>query len=287
MTLSALSLVVLAAFIHAAWNLLAKRSASGIVFVWLYSLAEVILYAPVFLYVVGTDAPKLGLGGWTLILSSGVLHIGYSVTLQKGYNVADISVVYPVARGTGPLISSIGAMLVFHEVPNAFGALGIALLLGGIVLIAGGTSVLRSADPRTARGVVYGGVTGLSIAAYTINDAYAVKALLISPIVFQYLENSTRVVALAGVALARPTFLVEMKRNWRLAVAVGFLVPISYVLSLYAMRLAPVSYVAPARELSMLIGALLGAKLFSEGHVVERTTGCALMFIGIAALTLG
>jgi len=284
-TLSALSLVVLASFIHAAWNLLAKRSASGVIFVWLYSLADFLLYAPLVLYIVAVYPPHLSTLGWTLVLSSGVLHLLYAIALQKGYNVADISVVYPVARGTGPLVSSIGAMAVFNEVPSVFGGLGIALIIGGIVLIAGGTSILRSNNPRTARGVFYGVLTGLCISAYTINDAYAVKSLLISPIVFQYLENSTRVIVLAPVALRKAAFASELKRTWRLALGLGFLVPISYILALYAMRLAPVSYIAPARELSMLIGALIGAKLFSEGHVTERLIGCLLMLIGIGALT--
>src|SRR5205814_95739 len=144
-------------------------------------------------------------------------------------------------------VSSIGAMAVFNEVPSVFGGLGIALIIGGIVLIAGGTSILRSNNPRTARGVFYGVLTGLCISAYTINDAYAVKSLLISPIVFQYLENSTRVIVLAPVALRKAAFASELKRTWRLALGVGFLVPISYILALYAMRLAPVSYIAPAR----------------------------------------
>jgi drug/metabolite transporter (DMT)-like permease len=284
-TLSALSLILLASFIHAAWNLLAKRSASGVTFVWLYSLANFLLYAPLVLYIVVTDRPQFGALGWTLILSSGVLHLLYAITLQRGYNVADISVIYPVARGTGPLISSVGAIIVFNEIPSIFGSIGIALIIGGILLIAGGTSILHSRDPRTVRGILYGVLTGLCISAYTIVDAYAVKSLLISPIVYQYLENSTRVVALAPFVLKNATFASELRRTWRLALGVGFLVPISYILVLYAMRLAPVSYVAPARELSMLIGALIGAKLFREGHVIERAIGCVMMLIGIAGLT--
>lgn len=266
MALFALSLILLASFIHAGWNLLAKRAAGGVIFVWLYSVASFVLYAPLVLYIVVTDRPEIGALGWALIVSSGVLHLLYAVTLQRGYNLADISVVYPVARGTGPLISSIGAI---------------------IMLIAGGTSILRSTDARTARGIFYGVLTGLCISAYTINDAYAVKSLHLSPIVFQYLESSIRVVALAPLALKEATFASELKRTWRLALGVGFLVPISYILVLYAMTLAPVSYVAPARELSMLIGALVGAKLFREGHVIERAIGCLLMLVGIAGLTAG
>ncbi|HYC45634.1 MAG TPA: DMT family transporter [Burkholderiales bacterium] len=288
MPLSALALVVTAAFIHAYWNLLVKRAGGGSAFVWLFSFATAVLYAPVVAVLVWIEPLSYGALEWGLIASSGILHLLYAVTLNRGYRLADLSVVYPIARGTGPLISSVGAILLLGEQPGAVGALGIALIVIGILVIAGAwTPALYRASARAAKGLGYGIATGLCIAAYTLNDAYAVKVLLVSPIMIDYFGNLVRLAFLTPSVAANLTALqAEWRRNVRMAVYVGALMPLSYILSLFAMRLAPVSYVAPARELSMLVGAYFGAKLLQEGHTRQRIIGTALMIGGIVGLAL-
>src|SRR5687768_338857 len=160
MPLSALALVVVAAFIHAYWNFLLKRAAGGPAFVWLLSLASAAIYAPLVLVLVVIDPPRYGLAEWSLIVSSGLVHLGYTLCLNRGYRMADLSVVYPVARGTGPLIAAIGAILLLGERPPAGGFLGIALIIAGIVCIAWQTPALR-ARGGAMKGVLYGGLTGL------------------------------------------------------------------------------------------------------------------------------
>src|SRR4051812_47705956 len=115
MSLTALALVVVAAFIHAYWNLLVKRAEGGAAFVWLFSLASAVLYAPVIVVLVLLEPLDYGWPEWELIVTSGILHLLYAVTLNRGYRVGDLSVVYPVARGTGPLIATIGAILLLGE----------------------------------------------------------------------------------------------------------------------------------------------------------------------------
>src|SRR6266508_2150038 len=111
MPVTALALVIGAAFIHAYWNLLVKRAEGGAAFVWLFSLASAVLYAPVIVVLVAIVPPDYGWLAYALILSSGILHLLYAVMLNRGYNVGDLSDVYPIARGTGQRIYGIVAIL--------------------------------------------------------------------------------------------------------------------------------------------------------------------------------
>lgn len=287
MSATALGLIVVAAFIHAYWNFLVKRAAGGTAFVWLFSLATAVIYAPVILLLVVLDPPRYDALQWLLVLVSGVLHLFYAVTLSHGYRVADLSVVYPLARGTGPLFSCFFAVVLLGERPTLLGVAGIALIIAGVFVIAA-TPFSAMKDTREhARGFMYGILTGLCIASYTINDAYAVKVLLVSPILLDYFGNAVRLAFLTPSVIAGKEALKEQwRRNLRLGLAVGALVPLSYILALFAMRLAPVSYVAPARELSMLIGAFFGARLLREGNVKQRIIGTSLMIAGITGLAL-
>lgn len=288
MSATALALVVIGAFIHAYWNLLVKRATGGVAFVWLFSLATAVLYAPIVLLLLVVDPPR-HYGGmhWLLILISGALHLLYAVTLSWGYKVADLSVVYPVARGTGPLLSCLVAIAILGERPSAIGWAGIALIVVGVFLIAGTGGASDGGNKRKAEGVFYGGLTGACIAAYTINDAYAVKFLLVSPILLDYFGNLVRLVFLTPTALsARAALREQWDKNLRVGLMVGALMPLSYILALFAMQLAQVSYVAPARELSMLIGTLFGAKLLHEGNTAQRIIGTVLMIAGIIGLAL-
>jgi drug/metabolite transporter (DMT)-like permease len=288
MPVSALALVVGAAFIHAYWNLLVKRAEGGSAFVWLFSLASAVLYAPIVVTLIAIEPLGYGLFEWSLIVSSGVLHLVYAITLNHGYRVGDLSVVYPVARGTGPLIATVGAILLLNERPSPTGIVGVLLIIAGILFIAGAWSpALYRSSPRAAKGLTYGLLTGLCIAAYTVNDAYAVKVLLVSPIMIDYFGNLFRLVFMTPTVVSdRTTLAKEWRKTWKFAAAVGALMPLSYIMSLFAMRLAPVSYVAPARELSMLVGAYFGAKLLREGHTRQRLIGTGLMIGGIVALAL-
>jgi drug/metabolite transporter (DMT)-like permease len=291
MSTVALTLVVIGSFIHAYWNLLVKRAAGGAAFVWLFSLASAVLYAPIVLVLLIVDPPShYGAMHWLLIAISGALHLLYAITLSRGYKVADLSVVYPIARGTGPLLSCLVAITVLGERPSTTGWAGIVLIVAGVFLIAaagGISSHAADGGRRRAQGVFYGGLTGACIAAYTINDAYAVKFLLVSPILLDYFGNFIRLIFLTPNVLTAQSALREQWRiNGRMGLMVGALMPLSYILALFAMQLAPVSYVAPARELSMLIGAIFGAKLLHEGNTTQRILGTLLMIAGIIGLSL-
>jgi drug/metabolite transporter (DMT)-like permease len=283
MPLTAVALVLVAAFTHATWNLFAKRAAASRHFVWLYSVGAVILWTPIAAAIACSAGPAFGLPVWGAFAVTGALHMAYSLGLQRAYAVGDLSVVYPVVRGTGPLLSFLGAIALLGERPSAMAALGAAMVIVGVFLIAGGA---RRIAPGP--GLRWGVATGALVAAYTLFDGWAVRELMVLPVLVDYSGNCFRCLFLAPRALRdRQAVLPELRRYGREVLAVAVLGPLGYILVLYALQLAPVSRVAPARELSMLVGALLGARLLSEGHVARRLCAAALIAAGVATLAAG
>ncbi|AKM30752.1 multidrug DMT transporter [Pandoraea faecigallinarum] len=291
MSLTALALVVTAAFLHATWNFVAKRidtrEGGGPQLVFLYALVTVVVYTPLALYVLtGTRAAWPSLPGWAVIAVSALLHYGYTLVLQRGYRVGDLSVVYPLARGTGPLLSSLGAIVLLGERPGWLAIAGIGLVVGGVLVIAGGERLFRRGSMHAGAG--WGVLTGGFIAAYTLADAYAIRTLMLAPLVYYYLENVLRVVLSAPAAFSRPARIkVLWQANWRKISLISTISPISYFLILTALRYAPVSHVAPAREMSMMVAALLGVRVLGEGEIHRRVGGAVLIALGVAGLTLG
>src|ERR687898_16853 len=166
MTLFALALVLAAAVFHATWNLLAKRVGDGgAAFVWLFGVCSLVIYAPLAVVVVLVVGPHLGPVEYLFMFGSGVLHLGYFVLLQRGYAVGDLSLVYPLARGTGPLLATAAAIVLFDERPSALAFVGIGLITAGVFVLTSEPGSVRKAG--WGEGVLYGLLTGAFIAAYT------------------------------------------------------------------------------------------------------------------------
>ncbi|HJV96097.1 MAG TPA: EamA family transporter [Albitalea sp.] len=293
MTPLALTLVLAAALCHATWNLVAKKAGGGSQFVLMGSLMVGVLWLPVVLWLGVQAVASWGWAEWLILAASAVVHVLYFRTLLHGYAVSDLTVVYPVARGSGPLMSSIGAVIVLGETMSPLSAGGALAVVAGVFLIAGGPGLWRQAhDParreRVRLGLLWGGLTGAFIAAYTVIDGYAVKAMLISPILVDYVGNVLRIPVMLPFALRdRAAFAQAWRTQWRAALVVSLLGPASYVMVLYAVRMAPLSHVAPAREVSMLFAALAGGTLLGESDRWLRIVGAAGIAAGVAALALG
>jgi drug/metabolite transporter (DMT)-like permease len=300
MSPAALVLVLVAAVVHAAWNLVAKRDGGDLRYVLLLQLGAVALWSPVGVWFAWREVPRYGLEQWGLVTASGILHMGYFLALLRGYRLGDLSVVYPLARGTGPVITAVLASVWLGETLGWRGALGVSAVAVGIFSIAGGQDAWRrlrsssgsaEATARLRQGVGYGFLTGAFIAAYSVVDGYAVKHAGISPVSVDYLGNLVRVpFTLLLFALWRPSDDVGLWRYWseryRGALIVVALSPVAYVLVLYAMRHAPLSHVAPAREVSTLFGALLGGSLLREENIRQRVVGALCITAGVIALAL-
>lgn len=293
MPLSAFALILLAGIIHAAWNIAAKKANGDARFSFQTSVFNMFVWAPVGITLGWNVVPGWGLNEWGFVVLSAVLHIFYFIVLLRGYRKSDLTVVYPLARGSGPLLSSLVAVLFLGEKISLVGVAGILGVVGGVFLVAGGPKLWRKAhDPaqreRVHKGIRYGVLTGGFIAAYTVADSYAVKFLAMSPILLDYFGNLVRMVLLAPVALKDRATTVRMWRaQWKYALLVATVSPVSYVLVLYAVQQAPISHVAPAREVSMLFAALIGGHLLREGDRLLRVLGALFIAAGVVALALG
>ena len=282
MPLIAFLAVLLAAAMHATWNLYAKRASGSRHFVWLYSVASVAVYTPIVLWVIIDQHIRLTSLQWLALTATAFLHLGYSLMLQAGYRVSDLSLVYPIARGSGPLLSFVGAVLLFGEHITGLSVVGVVLIVSGILLVSGLTREPHRA-PRA--GIFFGLATGVFIASYTLNDGWAVKVLLISPFLIDYTGNLFRFIVLSPQAwLDRQRAMQEMRTYAKPALVVAVLGPLGYILVLYAMRVAPISHVAPARELATLIGTYLGARLLRERAGPARVAGAACIVAGVISL---
>lgn len=286
MTAFALALVLLSAVAHATWNLYSKRAKGGAAFVWTFDALAALVYAPLAIIAVARWEGSFSTDALIFIVGSAILHLAYFLMLQQGYRIGDLSLVYPLARGTGPMLSTLTAIVIFGERPGP-------IALGGAVLIGVGTFVLSGDGARTAtadsrRAVAFALLTGAIIASYTLWDKHAVSGLGIPPLFFNWALGLGRLITLTPFVLRRKDEVSSIWRDYRReAWVVAILSPLSYILVLTALAFTPVSYVAPAREIGILIGVLFGARLLAEGHARRRIIAGSAMVVGVIALAIG
>jgi drug/metabolite transporter (DMT)-like permease len=283
----ALALVVAAALAHASWNFFLKRAHGGAAFMALVAIVAVALWAPA------------AVGQWWLtgyrfepvhlvpIVASAAVHTAYFLLLDRGYRFGDLSVVYPLARATGPVLTVIVALVVLGERPGTVALGGALLVVVGAYLLVG--NPLRLFSRERPRGAGFALLTGATIALYTVIDKIAVSHYLIPPIVFDWSCLAARICFLAPLVLWRDrgAFAVSWRADRNAIVLVAILSPLAYMLVLSAMVFTPVSLVAPAREMSILFAALLGTHVLKESHPVRRLVAAAAIVLGIVALATG
>ena len=232
MTPTSLSLVIVAAFIHASWNILLKRVRGGLSFLWFVDILQGLVFAPWIAWAIWSEKPTLGFTEWFFIVGSAVIHIAYYFFLQRGYRLGDISLVYPIARGSGPMISSIVAILFLGERPGVLGILGIMAIGVGIFFLAGG---IRNPHPDIRAAIIAGLLTGMSIATYTVWDKYAVSVIYVSPILLDLLANPLQALLLTPLVWNRRA---DISTYWKQSrpelFGITILNPISYILILMA-----------------------------------------------------
>lgn len=288
MSIDALALVVIAGLLHAGWNFLLKKCGGGIGVLTLSAIVATVALTPFSLLLIFATSFTFTPTMIGVILGSGVLHLIYFLLLDCAYRSGgDLSVVYPLARATGPLLTIIVATLVFGERMSALALAGAVLIGVSALLLTGNPAKLFSREASAGAGFAL--LCGCMIATYTVWDKQAVAVLLIPPVVFDWGANLSRIAMLTPMAMRREPGAIS--RAWRdhrkTVIAIGVLSPLSYILVLTAMVFTPVSYVAPARELSILFAALLGAHALKEGDATRRTVAALGMVLGISGLALG
>jgi len=284
----ALALIVFSAFVHASWNYLLKKSGGGSGLITAASALSLLIYAPIVAAVAWTQSFELKPAHFALMFGSGMIHTAYFLLLDRAYRSGgDLSIVYPLARATGPLLTIAVAVALLGERPGAAALMGAVLIGISALILTGNPFASQRTGGRHAVGFAL--LTGCMIAIYTIWDKASVATWLIPPLIYDWGCNAFRVCVLLPITRRRAPG--GMARAWRekrgTVVAIALLSPLSYILVLTAMVFTPVSLVAPAREISILFAALMGAHLLREGDVARRALGALGMVLGIAGLALG
>ena len=289
MTALSLVLVLLSAVAHASWNLMLKRAADPEVFAWCLLVVATVLLAPLGVALLLFNS--VGLPGLWFVLVTVVLHVLYFNLLARGYAQGDLSLVYPVARGMGPMLVPVLAVVILHETIEPLAIAGIAAIIGGIYTISWWGNfhqVLRSPllFLRSA-GMRYAVLTGLTIAAYSIVDKEGVSH--VQPLLYMYYLSLGSAVTLAPYILVHKG-VAAVRTEWRanaLPITVaGLLTFAAYGMVLTAFSLSRVSYVTPAREVGIVIGVLMGVYLLKEPFGGGRILGSGFILAGLAMIAL-
>ncbi|HTQ79173.1 MAG TPA: EamA family transporter [Thermoanaerobaculia bacterium] len=277
MSPTALFLLLTAAFLHAAWNLLVRAAGDRLVFSW-WSLMT--------LLPLGLGALLLGPslhGAWPFILASALLEAAYFALLAVAYGRGDFSLIYPIARGTAPLLLAVGAVAFLGEHLRPLGLLGLLVLASGLAVISG--AGLRRT--RSGGGVGWALAVALFIALYSLVDGAAVRHF--SPLPYTLAVFSLTALLAAPPLLllrGRQALLAEWRQSWRRIPVVGALSLFSYLLVLGAYQITSVAYAGAVREVSVVVGALAGWRLLGEGFGLRRTVGALLTFSGILLIAI-
>lgn len=286
MTATALSIVLTAAVLHSGWNFLLKKSRRKLVFVWCFLLAACLIYFPMFLYYwVNCTISTMG---WVFIFATGVLHYLYFWLMSGAYERGELSLVYPVSRGSGPLLVPVFAAIFLGERLSVVGIAGIALIICGIYIIHLPSLCMRSFfDPflKTGNGAsVWALGTGGTIAAYSLVDKTGVT--LVPPPVYIYLMLLLSWLLLTPHVLAKNREWIP--EEWRLnkvtILLVGVLALLTYMMVLFALRMSEVSYVVACRETSIIFSAVYGIFFLGEARTAGKIIGALFITIGVAAI---
>jgi drug/metabolite transporter (DMT)-like permease len=289
MTLIGLAFILVSAIAHATWNFLLKKTTNHELFIWLMITSIGLLFAPLAIFLLIID-PVSG-PGWWFIGGTVILHAAYFLALARGYDRADLSLVYPVARGTGPMLVPLLGVLILSETVAPFALVGILTIILGIFIVYwwGRLRVITSDPFRLFRdaGMRYALLTGLVNALQSIWDKIGVR--YVNPFLYMYL------LALGGAIVLAPYMLrahsmkaaqAEVLAHSKGIPVAGLLMFLAYGLILLTMQFTQVSYVIPAREVGIVFGVILGSVLLKEPFGGGRIIGSLLIAMGVAFITL-
>lgn len=274
-----------AAVLHAGWNALAKRGTDPLAFLALCSCVAAPIVFPIAAPVLWRDGVPVH--ALPFVLGTIALHVLYFYALGRAYSTGAYSIVYPIARGLGVALVPIGAYLLLDERLSAIGIVGIACVVLGVTTLhqVGHRHAIATGAPLGAA-TLWAVITGLSIAAYSLNDKAGVARL--HPVAYILLiEAGCGFVMLPAALLTRPAAVRrEWALNWRAILAVGAMSAAGYTLVLLAFRLSKTGYVVAARELSIVLSALIGTLWMGEGRVGPRLAAASIVLAGVACVAL-
>jgi drug/metabolite transporter (DMT)-like permease len=279
---AAVLLVLASGFLHAVWNLLTKRSGDKKTFLWAAQTVSALLYLPWAWHDLARTA--LTPEGWLFLLLSVLLHGLYLHLLAATYDAGDLSQVYPIMRGTSPLLVPLAGVLLLGEPLTVPGWLGVFAIVAGIALLseAGPRPGAANAAGRSRKAPLLALAVGLAIAAYIVTDKLALAH--VTPAVLIEATNIGNAIALLPAVLRSGRVKSEARRHgWSMLLG-GALMPSGYLLFLFALSLAPVAVLALMREIGTVFGAALGVAVLKERSGVRRMLASCLITAGVIAL---
>jgi len=270
--------VLLAAAAHAGWNAAIKRGLDPLVTTVLIAVGAGIVAVPMLAW---AGLPAAAARPWAV--ASVAVHLGYFAGLSEAYRAGDMSQVYPIARGSAPLLTAIASTAWLGERLGGFGWLGLLCLVAGVMMLSlrGGGDLAR----LDRRAVGFALFTALTVCAYSVIDGVGVRAsgnaLAYTAAVF--LGNGL-IMALYGLARRGPKLFAGGSGLWLRALAGGSLQFGSYGVALWAMTIAPIAVVAALRETSVLFGALIAVVVLREPVRAVRVLAAALIVAGLVMI---
>ena len=284
----ALVLIVAAAFLHAGWNVFAKVSKNTVALMWWATVVGTLGYG---LWVACGPGIYIGSGSWFPFLISAACETGYFFTLVQGYSKGDLSLVYPISRGSAPIFAALwGAVFLWERLPW-FGYVGVGLMVAGVI----GASLPPDRSRMTLELVSslrnstgWALASGVFISIYSFSDKIAVVST--APLVYNWWVFAGNTVLWMPIVWRKSHFranLEELRTNWRGIVATSVMMVASYAAALAAFALTSASYVVAGRGLSVVIGALFGAYMLKERYGLVRIVGATLMVAGLGLIAFG
>ncbi|MFC4101289.1 EamA family transporter [Paenibacillus xanthanilyticus] len=277
--LIAILLVLSSGLAHAVWNLFTKRSQNKQVFLWLIHIASAVMLLPFF--VIELSSASIPAEGWLFIALSALFQIGYGLLLPQTYRFGDMSQMYPIMRGTGALFVPILSVWIYRESLSVPGWLGVGCIVAGLFAISG-VARLRPMNGPESRKLLLALAVGCCITGYVMTDKMVLNWL--SPVALIELGNLAYVLALLPAVLKSRGIRREWKAN-RSTILLGTMFsPGSYLLFLLAMTLAPLSYLAPIREIGTVFGTIFGIYWLKESAGRSRVAMSAVITAGILVI---
>jgi drug/metabolite transporter (DMT)-like permease len=280
MTLFVFVVVLVAAVMHASWNALIKVRADRFASISLTALGMTFTALPVLPFVAFPAAEV-----WPWIIISLIVHIGYRLFLIRAYEVGDLAQTYPLARGTAPLITTLGGVVLVPEFPGMLALTGIVLLSAGTFLMSlrGGAQLGR----LNGAAVGYALVTSLFIAGYTLADGIGARLAETAVSYAAWLFACDGVCAMAiGLFYRGRRMLSTLAAEWKIGALTGFLSAAAYGIVMWAMTKAPIASVASLRETSILFAMAISVFVLGEKMTAWRSAAALSILAGVIALRL-
>lgn len=278
-------LVLTAAVGHALWNFAARRTAGNLTAMWLALAGGCIWLLPAILFLLATRAPAalVAAGGYRCVLATGLIHAAYFALLARAYAQGEISLVYPVARGSGIGLTALLAWFLLDESITPAGAAGIGVVLIGILTM--GTPALRRGGTTRGFGTALG--VGVTIVAYSLVDKVGVGR--VHPVLYIWALALITVIILAPFILVGRRHLIwpTVARYWHGITVMAFGILGTYLLILFAFTMGPVSYIVAARESAVVLGSILGFVFLHERPRALRLAAIACITAGLVLIRMG